>query len=61
MRYFLNKPTTGKLEKKYILDVIKSNWLSSNGKHTIEFGVVYIRRVRASGVCEAGASPLNEK
>ena len=37
MRYFLNKPTTGKLEKKYILDVIKSNWLSSNGKHTIEF------------------------
>ena len=37
MKYFLNKPTTGNLEKKYILDVLNSNWLSSSGKHTIEF------------------------
>ena len=37
MRYLLNKPLIGKLEKKYILDTLKSTWLSSNGKHTLEF------------------------
>jgi len=37
MKYSLNLPSQSKLEKKYILDVLKSNWLSSNGKHTLEF------------------------
>ena len=37
MKYILNKPSLSDLEKKYILDVLKSNWLSSKGKHTIEF------------------------
>ncbi len=37
MKYNLNKPSQSDLEKKYVLDVLKSNWLSSNGKHTIEF------------------------
>tara|TARA_Y100000768_G_scaffold388766_1_gene386968 strand:- start:6253 stop:7395 length:1143 start_codon:yes stop_codon:yes gene_type:complete len=37
MKYSLNKPSQSNLEKKYILDVLKSNWLSSNGEHTIEF------------------------
>ena len=37
MKYLLNKPSIGKLEKKYILDTLNSTWLSSNGKHTLEF------------------------
>ena len=37
MKYYLNKPSQSNLEKKYVLDVLKSNWLSSNGKHTVEF------------------------
>ena len=37
MKYFLNKPSIGQLEKKYIYDTLKSTWLSSNGKHTKEF------------------------
>ena len=37
MKYFLNKPAQSNLEKKYVLDVLRSNWLSSNGKHTVEF------------------------
>ena len=37
MKYSLNKPSQSNLERKYVLDVLKSNWLSSNGKHTIEF------------------------
>ena len=37
MKYNLNKPSQSDLEKKYVLDVLKSNWLSSNGRHTIEF------------------------
>ena len=34
MNFFLNSPNISKLEKKYVLDVFKSKWLSSNGKHT---------------------------
>ena len=37
MKYSLNKPSQSNLEREYVLDVLKSNWLSSNGKHTIEF------------------------
>jgi len=37
MKYYLNKPSQSNLEKKYVLEVLKSNWLSSNGKHTVEF------------------------
>ena len=37
MKYSLNKPTQTKLEKKYVLDVLKKNWLSSNGEHTKYF------------------------
>ena len=33
----LNIPNITNLEKKYVNDVIKSKWLSSNGKHTIIF------------------------
>ena len=34
MRYNLNLPSLSILEKKYVIDVIKGGWLSSNGKHT---------------------------
>ena len=34
MKYSLNLPSLSILEKKYVLDVIKSGWLSSNGTHT---------------------------
>ena len=34
MKYSLNLPSISSLEKKYVLDVINSGWLSSNGTHT---------------------------
>jgi perosamine synthetase len=34
MKYYLNEPFLTDLEKKYVLEVIESKWLSSNGKHT---------------------------
>ena len=34
MKYSLNLPSLSSLEKKYVLDVLKSGWLSSNGTHT---------------------------
>ena len=34
MNYLLNIPYISKLEKKYANDVLKSQWLSINGKHT---------------------------
>ena len=42
MKYSLNKPTQSSLEKKYVLDVLKTNWLSSNGKHTKMFEKKFI-------------------
>jgi perosamine synthetase len=33
MKYILNKPNISSVEKKYILDVLKTGWISSNGKH----------------------------
>ena len=35
MRYILNKPNISSVEKKYILDVLKTGWISSNGKHNV--------------------------
>lgn len=37
MKYILNSPSLSKLEKKYVNDVLKSGWLSSNGFHTKVF------------------------
>lgn len=34
MKYLLNTPLVSNLEKKYVNDVLKSSWLSINGKHT---------------------------
>ena len=34
MKYLLNSPLVSNLEKKYVNDVLKSSWLSINGKHT---------------------------
>ena len=34
MKYLINTPHISYLEKKYINDVLKSKWLSINGKHT---------------------------
>ena len=36
-KILLNIPSISKLEKKYVNEVIKSSWLSSNGKHTKMF------------------------
>ena len=33
MKYILNKPNITSLEKKYVFDVLKTGWISSNGKH----------------------------
>ena len=35
MKYILNKPNISSVEKKYILDVLKTGWISSNGKHNV--------------------------
>lgn len=37
MKYLINSPSISSLEKKYVNDVLKSTWLSSNGKHTQAF------------------------
>ena len=34
MKFAVNLPRIGKLERKYVNDTIDSNWLSSNGYHT---------------------------
>ena len=34
MKFSVNLPRIGKLERKYVNDAIDSNWLSSNGYHT---------------------------
>lgn len=34
MKYLLNTPYISRLEKKYVNDVLKNEWLSINGKHT---------------------------
>ena len=34
MKFHLNTPLVSNLEKKYVNDVLKSSWLSINGKHT---------------------------
>ena len=34
MKYLINSPNISEKEKKYVLDVLKSTWLSSNGYHT---------------------------
>ena len=33
MKYILNIPNISSLEKNYVNDVLKENWLSINGKH----------------------------
>lgn len=43
MKYLLNTPSLNNLEKKYILDVLKTTWLSSNGKHTREFEKKFVK------------------
>lgn len=35
MKYSLNIPNISSKEQKYVNDVVKSGWLSSNGKHDI--------------------------
>ena len=36
-KYRLNEPFLSELETRYVLDVLASNWLSSNGAHTESF------------------------
>jgi dTDP-4-amino-4,6-dideoxygalactose transaminase len=33
MKYLLNIPNLSKTEYRYVIDVLKTGWLSSNGKH----------------------------
>jgi perosamine synthetase len=35
MKYLLNIPNLSKIEKKYVADVLKRGWLSSNGNHNV--------------------------
>ena len=35
IKYFLNLPNISYKESAYVKNVLKTNWLSSNGKHNI--------------------------
>jgi len=37
MKYLINLPDISKLEKKYVSNVLRSGWLSTNGFHTKKF------------------------
>ena len=37
MKFILNRPDISELEKKYVNDVLRSEWLSINGVHTLKY------------------------
>lgn len=45
MKYRLNEPFLEGKEKKYVLDVLKSRWLSLRGKHTIIFEEKFAKNI----------------
>ncbi len=61
MKYLINSPSLSPLEKKYVNDVLKSTWLSSNGKHTREFEkkVCKFLNVKYSMAVQSGTAALH--
>jgi len=61
MKYLINSPSLSNLEKKYVNDVLKSTWLSSNGKHTLEFEkkVSKFLNVKKSLAVQSGTAALH--
>ena len=45
MKYSLNLPSLSSLEKKYVLDVVSTGWLSSNGTHTQIFQKKFLKLI----------------
>lgn len=45
MKYKLNEPFLEGREKEYVLDVLKSRWLSLRGKHTLIFEEKFAKRM----------------
>jgi perosamine synthetase len=46
MKYSLNIPNISSKEQKYVNDVVKSGWLSSNGKHDIVAKKIFCQLVK---------------
>tara|TARA_B100000963_G_scaffold1809_3_gene1370 strand:+ start:11432 stop:12559 length:1128 start_codon:yes stop_codon:yes gene_type:complete len=61
MKYLINSPSLSALEKKYVNDVLKSTWLSSNGKHTLEFEkkVSKLLNIKNSLAVQSGTAALH--
>ena len=61
MKYLINSPSLSSLEKKYVNEVLKSTWLSSNGVHTQEFEkkVCKFLGVKYSMAVQSGTAALH--
>ena len=61
MKYLINSPSISSLEKKYVNEVLKSTWLSSNGVHTQEFEkkVCKFLGVKYSMAVQSGTAALH--
>lgn len=57
----LNTPVLDGNEKKYLLDVLKSGWISFNGKYTREFEkqFAYYLKVKYALSCSSGSAALH--
>ena len=61
MKYLINSPNISKKENEYVLDVLKSTWLSSNGYHTKIFEKKFSKTVnrKYSLAVQSGTAALH--
>ncbi len=61
MKYLINKPNLSNLEKKYVLNALKTTWLSSNGSNTKIFESKFskITKNKYSLAVQSGTSALH--
>jgi perosamine synthetase len=61
MKYLINSPNISKKESTYVMDVLKSTWLSSNGHHTKIFEQKFSKTVnrKYSLAVQSGTAALH--
>lgn len=61
MNYLLNKPSISKKERKYVNQVLKEKWLSSNGRHTqiFEKKVADLFKIKFAIAVQSGTAGLH--
>ena len=61
MKYLINKPNLSNLEKKYVLNALKTTWLSSNGVNTKIFEAKFskLTKNKYSLAVQSGTSALH--